>query len=602
MNFQNLRGILDKVSKKRIGVIGDCCLDIYWEADMKLSELSLETPQFPLPIVSEKFYLGSAGNIVNNLSTLEVDEIDFITVVGDDWRKTIVFDLLENMKNVNTKHIIVSKERVTPAYCKPIKQGISDVVYEDSRLDFWNLGQISNKVEEDIINRLNEMAKKVDAIIVEDQLKNGVMTDKIREVISELGRNGKTIIVDSREYAHKYKNVMLKPNDKELINMANNLNLDIDGMDIVSVAREISNKINKDIIVTLGEKGSIWVSENETFKKDIFKVEGEIDIVGAGDGFIAGLAAFYDSTSKENILSLCNLMSSIIIKKIGITGSASKEEILKNYVLKLEKPYFEKLNAMENKDIKCALFDFDGTISTLRHGWEDIMFDYVYEQLHQYYMGRDKELTDKIKEFIRDTTGVQTIFQMQWIVEQVKLGGGKPLDQWEYKDGYNKALLEVVRTRADALLQGKMKPIDFRVPGSKEFIEKLVSRGIKCYIASGTDDDDIKKEMKAIEVENLFEDSKGAPYRKAACPKEAVYRKLIEELSYKPNEILVVGDGKVEINLGVNNGSLTLGVACDEYSLQGIDLKKRDRLVKARAHGIVMDFNDYNSILEWING
>lgn len=602
MNFHCLNDILEDVSKKKIGVIGDCCLDVYWEADMKLSELSLETPQFPLPIVSEKFYLGSAGNIVNNLSALKVNEIDFITVLGDDWRKTIVCDLLNNLKNVNSEHIIVSKERVTPAYCKPMKQGISNIIYEDPRLDFWNLKELNGKVEEDIINRLYEMAEKVDVIIVEDQLKNGVITDKIRKTISDLGKQGKTIIVDSREHGHKYQNIILKPNDKELINMAGNFNLDTDEMDMIAIAKEMSSKINGEIIVTLGDNGSLWVSENKTYTKEVFNVEGELDIVGAGDGFIAGLASFYELASKENILLLCNLMSSIIIKKIGVTGSASPEEILEKYVQEMENPYFEKLNTMENKNIRCALFDFDGTISTLRHGWEQIMFDYVYEQLHQYYIGEDEELTNKIRKFIHDTTGVQTIFQMQWIVEQVKLVGGKPLDQWEYKDGYNNALLEVVRNRVDDLLQGKTKPVDFRIPGSKEFIEKLVGKDIKCFIASGTDDADIKKEMKAIEVEYLFEDSKGAPYRKIACPKEAVYRKLTDKLSYKPNEILVVGDGRVEINLGATNGSLTLGVACDEYSLKGIDLMKRERLINAKAHAIVTDFTDYNSLLDWING
>ena len=42
---------LNKLAKGRIGVIGDSCLDVYWHADMTKSELSRETPHFPLPIV-----------------------------------------------------------------------------------------------------------------------------------------------------------------------------------------------------------------------------------------------------------------------------------------------------------------------------------------------------------------------------------------------------------------------------------------------------------------------------------------------------------------------------------------------------------------------
>lgn len=31
----------------RIGIIGDFCVDIYWHADMRKSELSRETPHYP---------------------------------------------------------------------------------------------------------------------------------------------------------------------------------------------------------------------------------------------------------------------------------------------------------------------------------------------------------------------------------------------------------------------------------------------------------------------------------------------------------------------------------------------------------------------------
>ena len=49
---------LKKLGKGRIGVIGDFCLDVYWHADMTKSELSRETPHFPLPIVQERLSPG----------------------------------------------------------------------------------------------------------------------------------------------------------------------------------------------------------------------------------------------------------------------------------------------------------------------------------------------------------------------------------------------------------------------------------------------------------------------------------------------------------------------------------------------------------------
>ena len=46
-----MKNILQKIQSMKVAVIGDFCLDVYWTADMTKSELSRETPQFPLPIV-----------------------------------------------------------------------------------------------------------------------------------------------------------------------------------------------------------------------------------------------------------------------------------------------------------------------------------------------------------------------------------------------------------------------------------------------------------------------------------------------------------------------------------------------------------------------
>ena len=46
-----LDAIFSGIDRARVGVIGDFCLDVYWLADMTRSELSRETPHFPLPVV-----------------------------------------------------------------------------------------------------------------------------------------------------------------------------------------------------------------------------------------------------------------------------------------------------------------------------------------------------------------------------------------------------------------------------------------------------------------------------------------------------------------------------------------------------------------------
>ena len=66
----DLNGLLEKISKVKIGILGDLCLDVYWHADMRQSELSRETPHYPLPVVEERFSLGGAANVCANAAAL----------------------------------------------------------------------------------------------------------------------------------------------------------------------------------------------------------------------------------------------------------------------------------------------------------------------------------------------------------------------------------------------------------------------------------------------------------------------------------------------------------------------------------------------------
>ena len=66
----------------------------------------------------------------------------------------------------------------------------------------------------------------------------------------------------------------------------------------------------------------------------------------------------------------------------------------------------------KRKAIKAALFDFDGTVSTLRQGWEAIMSPLMIEMING-RTAHDQELENKIRNFIDESTGIQTIFQMR---------------------------------------------------------------------------------------------------------------------------------------------------------------------------------------------
>ena len=172
---------LNKLGKGRIGVIGDFCLDVYWHADMTKSELSRETPHFPLPIVQERLSPGGAGNVVANLLALKPKKVHAIGVFGADWRGAALKDLLKK-GGADVSGVVTDPDRVTNTYIKPLRKGYADnVVYEDPRLDFTNYGPLAAATEAKLLKALDAVAKKVDVLWVCDQMPFGCITEAIRE-------------------------------------------------------------------------------------------------------------------------------------------------------------------------------------------------------------------------------------------------------------------------------------------------------------------------------------------------------------------------------------------------------------------------------------
>lgn len=255
----------------------------------------------------------------------------------------------------------------------------------------------------------------------------------------------------------------------------------------------------------------------------------------------------------------------------------------------------------EDQSPKAVLFDFDGTISTLRSGWEQVMRPLMLEMLDPEATD-DAALGEMVDAYINASTGVQTIFQMEWLRDQVVRHGKNPsvLDPWDYKDEYNRRLMDVVARRVEDVRTGRVDRARYLVSGSVELLEALREKGIALYVASGTDDADVKREAAVLGLADCFQHIAGAPYRRADCSKESVLRSLLKDGGIAGEELVVVGDGRVEIALGREIGARTLGVASDEEKRRGINPVKQARLEKAGADWIVGDFSNTKDILAWM--
>ncbi len=324
-----VREITEKIKGCKIGIIGDFCVDIYWHADMTLSELSRETPHYPLPVTAEKTSMGAGGNVAANLAALRPEKIYAVSLIGDDWRGMLLRSLIKK-SGISDEYIIETEGRFTNAYCKPMRHGISAVVYEDPRLDFENRSPISEETENKVISYLRELAEKVDVLCVADQFRYGIVTDKVRDEIIALAKKGLTVICDSRYSIGKYTDCILKPNEVECWRAVYNndgfLNARED--EFINAADELARKNNARVFCTLGANGS-YVTDGRNGKRVGAKaLTGELDICGAGDtslsAFSLGICAGFPL---EKAAALAGLASAVTVKKIGMTGTATAEEI-----------------------------------------------------------------------------------------------------------------------------------------------------------------------------------------------------------------------------------------------------------------------------------
>ncbi len=322
MNTEKLNGILNGVRRLNVCVVGDICLDAYWHADMTKSRLSRETPHHPLPVFEERYSLGGGGNVLANLKALGVGTVSAVSIIGDDWRGNIIRRLLLEL-GIDTGAMLTDGTRVTPCYCKPMRHGISDVVYEDPRLDFENHQTLSARTEDRLLLSLKEAAAKADIIAVCDQMEYGVVTPRVRERICEIGRTV-PVVVDSRDRIALYTDVIVKPNEVEAAAAAGE-----ESCNFESCAGILSGKTGAPAIVTLGGGGSVWCENGKTVRVPAVSVEPPVDTVGAGDTFLSAFCAAYASgASGPDALAFANLASSVTIGKIGTTGTASPEELL----------------------------------------------------------------------------------------------------------------------------------------------------------------------------------------------------------------------------------------------------------------------------------
>ena len=337
LSKERLKEILRRCTALRLGVVGDLALDAYWYADMARSSLSRETPRFPRPVVREAYAPGAGANVACNLQALGVGQVTVFSVLGDDWRGTVLRQELAR-RGVAAQHLVISPARSTTAYVKPILMGY-DSQQEDARLDFENPVPLSPALEKALVRAIVQHLPELGALVVTDQLDtNGVITGRVREELNELAARypGKPCVADSRRHIGLFRHMALKPNRTEAL-AALYPDRDpqaVSRQELAEIGRALSQRSGRPVFITLGEHGALVCAESQQRHLPAAPVHPPLDPVGAGDAFVAALtAALAAGATPCEAGMLANLAAAVTVEKLNQTGTASPEEILARHDL-----------------------------------------------------------------------------------------------------------------------------------------------------------------------------------------------------------------------------------------------------------------------------
>lgn len=253
--------------------------------------------------------------------------------------------------------------------------------------------------------------------------------------------------------------------------------------------------------------------------------------------------------------------------------------------------------------ISHVIFDFDGTLSWLRHGWPEIMC----ELFRAHFPVRAGETAAAVHDLllgeILALNGRPTIFQMIRFCEMVGERGGPALDAETLRAEYQRRLDEAIEQRSRLIRRGAASADDFVVHGARALLEEMQRRRLTLIILSSTIEQRVKAEAQLLHLTSFFgRHIYGGGAEARQFSKKAVISRLLREENIRGENILSFGDGPVEIENTKEAGGAAIAVASDEnQNGSGImDPWKRRQLLAAGADAVIADYREGVALLDYL--
>jgi len=296
----------------KIVVIGSINLDLVVEVDEipKLGETVMGNSLSQIPG-------GKGANQAVAMAKLGCD-VDFLGKVGNDNFADLV---LESMKKagVNTRNIKRENTSTGIAVINVDKKANNNIIV---------IAGANGEVDETYLLEHEEIIKNADAVVF--QLEIPIDTVKFGLKLAK-SHNKLTVLNPAPAYElddEIIENVdIIIPNEHELSRLAH---MEIkDEIDLTKASKSLIERNVKKIIVTLGEKGALYVDKNTTKLYPAYKVNA-VDSTAAGDAFIGGFVGNYIQTKDiDKAIDMGQKTAAISIQRFGAqTSLPTLEEVL----------------------------------------------------------------------------------------------------------------------------------------------------------------------------------------------------------------------------------------------------------------------------------
>jgi rfaE bifunctional protein kinase chain/domain len=629
----DIRAAAQKWQELSIGVIGDLCVDAYYFLREEPAEISVETGKPVYSVENYYFDLGGAANVAINLKRLGAGNVELFGLAGEDPFGRVLDQALRDAGI--TGRVITQKERwATHVYTKIYKSG-----EEEPRLDMGNFNVPSEASQDALLAALATALPRLDAVIINEQTLRGFHAPYFQEKLLALinTHNEETLwLCDSRNLNDVYTNTLHKLNEREAAALYNSYHAAEDAADpadartLRTIIAWLCGHWGKPVVVTRGAEGALAFDGGDFYETAGLHIINRVDTVGAGDAFLSAMTlCLAAGLPLDQALEAGNFSAGVSVQKLFQTGHPDLGEVLSiseapdyrynpdladnpRNARYIEGTEIEIIAAVDSRTPGIVVFDHDGTISTLRVGWEKVMEDTMLRcVLGDSYAGASTKqyakALEEARDFISRTTGIQTLVQMQGLAEMVRAFGAVPedqiLDPAGYKRIYNAQLMKMVEKKMIHIREGRLSPEDCVIKGAVAFLRRLHGAGVTLYLASGTDEEDVRREAALLGYGSLFERIYGSVGNIAEDPKRAVLKKImagIGELPPDRRRCAVFGDGPVELREARKNGAAAIGLVSNEEQRFGVNPLKRSRLILAGADLLIPDFSWADELVSYL--